>query len=333
MQPFETSGRREQIARLRKLATKALADCDLGAVTFSLRLHLANTTFCVVAEDGAKYVLRICEPGAHSLEEVRSEAAWVAALRRETGLGVPAARLTRDGEPVIVVESEGVSEPRICILLQWQEGRFRRRGLRPVHLKRAGAFMAQLHQHSATYTLPDGFTRPRYTADHLVGDWLAHDALGPEAARIAPADRAVLDAAAARAQTEIAALGTTPDRFRLIHADLHQGNVLYFEDEARAIDFDDTGFGHLLLDIATTFWGLSLQPNVAELRAAFCDGYQAIAPLPPGYDTHLDAFIAARFLMTTGYVLKRAPKQPNLKGLVARYVRWSLEFLRTYAER
>jgi Ser/Thr protein kinase RdoA (MazF antagonist) len=47
-------------------------------------------------------------------------------------------------------------------------------------------------------------------------------------------------------------LGTGPDVYGLIHADLHMDNVLFRDGEARAIDSDDCGFGYWMCDFAVS---------------------------------------------------------------------------------
>ena len=42
----------------------------------------------------------------------------------------------------------------------------------------------------------------------------------------------------------------------LIHADLHYENFLFHDGVARAIDFDDCGWGFYLYDVAVTLWEL-----------------------------------------------------------------------------
>src|SRR4029450_890805 len=54
----------------------------------------------------------------------------------------------------------------------------------------------------------------------------------------------------------------------LIHGDLHHKNVLFHRGEARAIDFDDCGWGFHLYDLAVTLSELEDRPRYGELRDA-----------------------------------------------------------------
>ncbi len=78
-----------------------------------------------------------------------------------------------------------------------------------------------------------------------------------------------------------------PDDWGLIHADLHRGNVVRTPaGEPAVIDFDDSGWGYYLLDVATVLSSMPrtcLDDRTAFLRfaAGFLDGYRSVRPLPP----------------------------------------------------
>jgi Ser/Thr protein kinase RdoA (MazF antagonist) len=331
---FDTLTYRGQVARLRELAIRALTHYDLGGdVTLRLQLHLANTTFRVTGPDGARYVLRVSQPDYRTDAELRSEAQWLTALHRDTDLGVPEPVANTTGEFLTTVSTPGIPEPRQCMLFRWVEGRFMRKGLRPVHLGRVGAFMAHLHDHATAWPLPDGFTRPRADARLWVGAWLQPGQVDPDKDFIRPHERHLLDQGAQQIHAQIAALGEQPDRFGLIHTDLHHGNYLFHRGEVRAIDFDDTGFEPYVYDFAVTLWALRrYREAYPMLRVALLDGYARVRPLPPGTDTHLDTFIVARDLIVTKYVINRAPSQPNIRRMVPHFLSQTLEAVRAYLD-
>ena len=223
--------RRVQIGRLRGLAEAALAAYDLPPVRLTLLAHLFNTTWQVDAATGERYVLRIHRAGRPTVANVGSELAWLAALRRDTDLEVPDPVPARDGALLTVVGATPViPHPTICVLFRWLPGQRRIAGLRPVHLKRLGTFMARLHEHAAQWHRPPGFTRGRVdallerarrrpdpfapdviaTCEDLVADTLSDAEVGPVAAVIA------------RVQAAEQVLSRDPATFGLIHADLHQ---------------------------------------------------------------------------------------------------------------
>jgi hypothetical protein len=68
-------------------------------------------------------------------------------------------------------------------------------------------------------------------------------------------------------------LGEGADTARLIHADMHLGNALFWRGEVKVIDFDDSGFGYWLYDIAVPLWELRHRNDYGHFRSALIDGY------------------------------------------------------------
>ena len=104
--------------------------------------------------------------------------------------------------------------------------------------------------------------------------------------------RRQFDEVARRMRTVMEDLGSGPDAFGLIHADLHLENALFDGRAVRLIDFDDCGFGYWLYDIGVTLWEYRHGDQYATFRDALLDGYGRRRPVPDA--THLDAFIATR---------------------------------------
>jgi len=291
MQSFATLGHAGQVRRLKRLAGVALAQYPPAFGHLAPLTHEENTTFRAEDATGARYVLRISRPGKHTLEEVRSEVAWLAALRRDTGLGVPEPVPTRDGDLAILVAGEGVPEARICALFRWVEGRFVNAGLTPQHSAQVGAFAARMHEHVAGFVPPAGFTRGRLAA--VDPAWEA-DTLGRVAAVRSPADVATLQAVIAHIRAALAPLGQEPDTHGLIHGDLHQWNYLFHRGAMRAIDFDDCGFGPFLYDLSVPLYELEDHPRFPAMRAALLAGYRRVRPLPAAHEAILPALLLRR---------------------------------------
>jgi Ser/Thr protein kinase RdoA (MazF antagonist) len=112
-------------------------------------------------------VLRI-RPGVHTPATIASEMAWLQAVRRDTGLGVPEPVAARDGSLVQLARAAGVPRPRVCVLLRRLEGRFVDEGLTPRHLRAVARLQVALQEHTAGWTPPEDFARPR--VDTLTAD-------------------------------------------------------------------------------------------------------------------------------------------------------------------
>jgi Ser/Thr protein kinase RdoA (MazF antagonist) len=89
-------------------------------------------------------------------------------------------------------------------------------------------------------------------------------------------------------------LGSGPDAFGLIHADIHQKNYLFHDGDIRLIDFGDCGWGHYLYDLAVTVSELEGLPDCGALRAALLAGYRQMRDLSPEREALIDIFVMLR---------------------------------------
>ncbi len=312
--------RREQLGRLRRVGRTALASYGLEDARLTLLRHEQNTTFRIDAR-GGPYVLRLNRPHVHTPDTIGSEMAWLRALRRDTDLGVPEPVAARDGSLVVVPPA--MAESHVCVLLRWLDGRFIDRRLTPAHLRRVGVLDGHLQEHAANWTPPAGFLRPRVDTltDAAKVDSMAQAAAvarngdhptpddGDRAMQLVEALVSADDAALfARALGLVWAttrkLAET-DTFGLIHGDLYENeNFLFHRGEARAIDFDDCGWGFHLYDLAVTLWELEDRPRYGELRDALLDGYAQQRPLPDDHAVHLNALFILRRMQILLWVLE-----------------------------
>ena len=308
---FAHLARREQIRRLRRLAGTALAAYDLPPARLTLLAHLFNTTFRVDTADGQRYVLHIHQSGVPTVDSVGAELAWLTALRRDTDLEVPAPVPTRAGPLLTVAAAPGVPAPHICVLVRWLDGRRVDAGLTPAHLALAGELMARLQDHAAHFGPPPGFARGR--VDRLILTRQDPDPFAPAvlaACEALVADTLSVDEAAqvmaaiARVIAAEEALGHSPATFGLMHADLHQYNLLFAPGTVRAIDFGDCGFGPLLYDLAVPLSLLHGRVTYPALRAGLLAGYRRVRPLSAAHEAYLDTFIALRRLQDALWVLE-----------------------------
>ena len=123
MTPFYELTERGQARRLRRLAATALQQYALVVSRIRLIAVHTNCLFRIDTVDGAKYALRICTPGEHTLADNLAEITWLTALQRDTDLHVPTPINNRNGSPITMAEAEGVPEARRCILFEWIPGR------------------------------------------------------------------------------------------------------------------------------------------------------------------------------------------------------------------
>jgi Ser/Thr protein kinase RdoA (MazF antagonist) len=270
--------------QLRDLARAALAQQGMEVRRLRWMGQHTNYLFRCDTAAGERVLVRVCLPGGRSDAELDAELTWLAALARDTGLTVPVARFsTRAATPALPGGGR-------CIAFGWVQGR--PCGCRPSRRLVAdlGRVIGTLHRHARGFRAPPGFTRPVLDIGHLTwaGTWHA-----AQLARrpIDPATQRVLAGTAGRVEAVLARLGQDPAGYGLVHADLDLENILDHRGQARPIDFDDASWGHYALDLAIAAEGIP-----EELHPVLLGGYQTVRPLPPGYQEHQAALLAARRL-------------------------------------
>ena len=173
---------RRQVALMRRLAVRALDEYALADPELRFIAHGENTTFRVdaTAPGGReRFLLRVHRPARHGRDvdpvaAIGSELGWLTALRAETSLAVPEPVRTADGRLTTTVTSPGGPGPRVCSVLRWMNGRRHAAAPRPVHLRRLGSVMAQLHEHAVQWPVPAGFVRIRWDWETFFGDTMVY---------------------------------------------------------------------------------------------------------------------------------------------------------------
>ncbi|MEM8925697.1 MAG: phosphotransferase [Actinomycetota bacterium] len=275
-------------------------------------LSVSENVVCALTEpDGRRVVVRLHRPGYNTIEQLRSEVAWVDALRAE-GVPVPTPVATPDGDHYRPVEMTGGR--RYVGVVEWVEGA-------PLggpvssgsagvvaHFGRIGEIAAAVRAGHARWTAPPGFTRRRWDADGLVGEeplwgrfWEA-DGLDPSGRRQLGEARSVL-------HRELSALPVGPEHFGLIHADLHLGNVMADGERLTAIDFDDSGYGFWPYEVAVALHPVLDEPFYPEAREGLLAGYRRRHPFEPEEERLVDTFLAVRCSIIVGWLAAR-PELP-----------------------
>jgi len=310
MKEFYELSLEERAVRLHKMALVALEGYDLEVNAVHLMTNSTNGIFRVETKDGLKYVLRISDPlGCLSVDEIQSEMMWLAALGRETNLGIPKPVTTRVGGLITEIEVTGIPEARQCAVFEWVPGRNLSEQLTPENMYKVGELAAQLHKHTETYIPQDGF-RVR-TRDNVfpfanpnfpyVESIVLFDEKYGE--HIPLTRRELFEKSVNLVQEAIDKLFENGDGIRVIHNDLHQWNVKIDESKAYALDFENLMWGYPIQDIATTLFYVNWISERDELRAAYQRGYESYTAWPEEYDGQIDIYIAGHGAMLINYLL------------------------------
>ena len=96
------------LAGVHLLAAAALERWGLAGAPLRMINHSENVTYLVTPDGAARpAVLRVHRPGYHTINGIRSELAWIQALRADGGVATACAIPARDGAEIQVVEHSG----------------------------------------------------------------------------------------------------------------------------------------------------------------------------------------------------------------------------------
>ena len=286
-----------------------------GTITRLIRAR-ENAVYDMALPDG-RAALRLHRRGYQGDAAIRSELWWCDALAA-AGLPISTPILSQSGALLERLDDGGTASA-----IRWIDGDpLGEAGVpfpEPVatQLDRhhaLGQLLAQVHRATDALTLPDGFVRPRWDIDGLVGEtpfwgrFWDHPAATDDQRDVLCAARAYLTDVA---QNHAAQGGD----FGLIHADVLRENVFVGAGGLSLIDFDDSGFGFRLYDLGTVMSQNQYEPARDDLRDALMEGYGTT-------DLRMvEAFTMARTLASVGWTMPRlAPDDRIHRSHIARAV-------------
>ena len=292
---FDALSAEQQLQHLEDVARRALPAWGIRSDSPLRLLSLSeNATYRVgLGGNGPDRILRVHRTGYHTRNAVRSELAWMKALQADEGLATPQAIPAINGEAIQSIFTPALNEERFAVLFELIPGESPDESSLLEPFKRLGAVTARMHKHARQWQKPDYFERLLWDFDGclgktpLWGDWRLGFGLDD-------AGKAVLEQVQSMIEQRLAAFGHGPDRFGLIHADLRLANLLESNNETRVIDFDDTGFGWFMYDIASALSFIETRPDVPQLIEAWVQGYRSQAALSDEEVAEIPTFIMLR---------------------------------------
>jgi Ser/Thr protein kinase RdoA (MazF antagonist) len=253
----------------------------LSAYSFPEDTHIRlvsmseNATFML--EHGEPVgILRVYRQDYQSAAAVRSELAWIDAVRDDGIVKTPAVLRTRDDAPVQWITVDGIT--RACAVFDYVDGRQPTPDDRQTyHL--VGGIGAALHIHAEQWDRPEWFTRTKWDLNGILGmgaPW-GQWADGPG---LDGAGTALLQRADSRVRTRLGTYPASAPAAGLVHCDLRSANLL--KDATGAvwvIDFDDAGFSWYLWDLCSSTTFEEHTPHVRDIIDAWLTGYREVRPL------------------------------------------------------
>jgi Ser/Thr protein kinase RdoA (MazF antagonist) len=269
-----------------------------------------NATYLVEDPDAGPCILRVHRLAYHTEAEIESELAWMDALRAEAGVRTPRVLPAAGGQRVLAlpdIEEPPVpgasAEPgalRHCVRFEYLAG------TEPAdddaaHFAELGEVTARMHRHARQWSRPPWFTRFSWDYDAAFGR-VARWGRWQDGIGVGPAERAVLGRLDQVLADRLAAFGTGPDRFGLVHADTRLANLLVDGGRVSVIDFDDSGFSWFLYDVGTSVSFFEHQPHVPDLVASWLAGYRRVLSLPAQDEAEIWTFIMFRRLLLVAWI-------------------------------
>lgn len=288
-------------------AREAAPVFGLDPIDVSLLSHSENVVFKIDRADGP-VAMRLHRPGYNTLAQMNSEVTWVAALA-EAGIAVPTPLAAPSGEFYVPITCG--DEERFVGVVDWVEGK-------PLggpldsgddgdssgiveHYRDIGVLAAQIRAQSVAWDRPPGFVRRAWDAEGFLGDEPAWGRFWDVEA-LTDEQRSLLSETRHALHAELSALPTDATAYGLIHADLHLGNVMTDGNSLTAIDFDDSGFGWFVYELAVALHPVLDEDWEQDCRAAIVDGYRQVHPLSEQEEALIDTFLTMRSVMLVGWL-------------------------------
>jgi Ser/Thr protein kinase RdoA (MazF antagonist) len=272
-----------------------------------LRLLSLSENATYLVDDPEPIVLRVHRSDYHVLDAIRSELAWMAALREQTDVVTPCLIPARDGSEVVTAVYNDL--PLNVDAVTFVSGCTAEERPEAVGFDQLGRITAAMHDHVRGWQAPDYFTRFSWDADSMIGpdgrwgDWR-------HAPGLTAADAAVLERTATELGARLDEFGCSPDRFGLIHADLRMANLMIDPQvdggPITVIDFDDCGWSWHLADLGAVVSFIEDTPEAEAMIAGWLAGYRETRELPVEHLEMIPSFVMLRRLQLTAWVASHA---------------------------
>lgn len=314
------------------VANEAIRAYPLSAQAHARLLQLSeNATYLVENAEGIpEGILRVGRPGYHTLDEYRSEMAWLRQINDYTPLIVANPLEARDGGDIQIIHAHD-GNTYFCVLYEFLEGRAPDENdeMAAIHQFRVlGETTAYLHRQTAIWNGTSKLTRWEWTYDTILGD---HAIWGDWRAMpgLTNANITQFSRCSEVIHRRLDRYGRNKRNFGLIHADLRIANLLVEGQQIKVIDFDDCGFGWYLHDLASALSFIETKPCVPDLVNAWLDGYRTVMPFTDTDFLEIDTFIMMRRLQLMAWIGSHLDSDP-VKELADGYIEGTEELADRY---
>jgi Ser/Thr protein kinase RdoA (MazF antagonist) len=304
----------QQVDSLAACVAEIVGQYDLDVSSTESINHEFNSTFKLTTRAGERFALRINVNSTRTIENLEAEVFWVKSI---ANVKVPSPVANTHGEFVTFGYHDASGRRLPSVLYTWLEGE--ELGDEPTipQIRATGAAMARLHQQSAGLQLPAGASLPDLS-DFF---WGSPDFLtGAES--MSNEEQGLIGRALELVDDTVRQLGRQ-EAVQLIHADIHPWNVMWHNEEVAVFDFDDSGIGLRVQDLATSLYYL----DTPEQDAALLEGYRSVSPLPEYTERQMRVLLLHRRLILLNYLYETS--NPEHRDMLPKY---QIETIRRVSE-
>ncbi len=311
-------------------ARQAMSHWGVNAPVLDLISHRENAVFRTTLKDGTTAALRLHRPGYNAQQDILSEL-WVSNELAKTGFPCPKP-LATDSDDLLVCLADG----QCATMISWVDGApigsgeagiDQATGDKIALYHDVGALLAELHTATDQMQLGADFSRRRWDAEGFLGK-APHWGRFWENPILTREDSQLLQAARTKARADLAQFQSAGADYGFIHADALRENIFYDGNGLTLIDFDDSGFGFRLYDLATALSQSVDDADYMRLRQAIVDGYRTRRALDDHAALLLPLFQMLRTMASLGWAIPRlSPDDPGVSMYAHRALRLSREYL------
>jgi len=275
-----------------------------------------NIIFEVADKSGKKAVLRIHRPNYQTSLGILSELKWMTFLLAR-GIQIPEPIKNRTGQYIT-----STTNNLQATMITWIAGESlhvlqeKHHGDSPVIDKiycQLGEVIAAIHNATDSFEIPAEFERGRWDINGLLGINPLWGRFWENPALTSVEKKFLLDLKS-KLITRLEQFLEDGADFGLIHADVISENVIVADGYPIIIDYDDSGFGFRMYDLAVPLYRFYSFPSYTRLAGLLKIGYQKKRPLSEKSFDLLSVFVLLRRLAMLGWVVPRkSPKEMATK--------------------
>lgn len=305
---FENLGKEQQIQSLAQSAKSILAKYGIAGAQIENINHGYNSTFAVTTVSGDRFALRINVNSGRSEANVTAEIFFLNALAQvgEFSLALPVA--DESGSHISKIYHQDSGRELIAVLFGWLDGVDV--GDEPTDeiVFQIGRLMARMHDSTVGLVLPVNAELP--VLDDFM--WQIEDYLLGANSRLDGEAKSKVSAVSLEIEAVVAELFAQSKK-QLIHADLHGWNLKWNDGSLSVFDFDDSGIGLPIQDLATALYYLDTDGQ----RQALKRGYASVRELPLFNEHQMSALLLQRRIHLLNYLYQTA--NPEHRELLPTY--------------